>query len=211
MKKIIYTIIIGGVLFSGTTEKTYIPKEKKPIIYPLKEPEKKDPSLLKENYISKKELRKILTKLDNLIPGEFSKKDLEKIARIESSLNTNAYREDIFKKRINGKIEKDTIRQAGIYQVAERTYNSFERESPFLIGAFNPYKNTKSFLKNLRTIKNFYKRNIPNWENLTSQKKQKYLIAGHNYGIGRIKKKGFDLSKIPRITKNFIKKFYEMY
>ena len=202
--------MIGGVLFSGATEKTYNPKEKKPVIYSLKEPEKKNPYLLKEKYLSKRELKKILTKLDNLIPEEFSKKDLEKIARIESSLNTNAYREDIFRKKINGKLEKDTIRQAGIYQVAEGTYNSFEKEDPFLIGAFNPYKNTKSFLKNLRTIKNFYKRKIPNWSNLTTQKKQRYLIAGHNYGIGKIQRKKFDLSKIPRITKNFIRKFYEM-
>ncbi len=210
MKRLLYTLITAGVLFSSNLEKasTNVKNidDKNYAVLPTKV----NPYELKENYISGKELEKILTKLNHLIPKEFSKKDLEKIALIESSLNSNAYREDINKKRINGKIEKDTVRQGGIYQITEENYNASDNEEPFLFGVFEPSKNTELFLKNLRTIKRFYINKFSGWDSLNRKEKQKYLLAGHNYGIGKIQKTNFDLEKVPRITKEFFNKFYSL-
>ncbi len=208
MKRLIYTAMVGMILFSGTVEKASDIANKTIKEYPSEKTVTINPYELREKYLPKKELYKILTELDHLIPKEFSKKDLEKIAMIESSMNENAYREDIIKKVTKQGIEKDTIRQGGIFQVTEDAYNAYEKNEPFLKGVFNPYKNTKSFLKNLGTIRQFYQTKVPDWHSLNLEEKQKYIIAGHNYGIGKFQSKNFNLSKVPAVTKNFFKKFY---
>jgi hypothetical protein len=168
-----------------------------------------DPFSLKPHYLSKNEIEPYLTKHKKFIPEEFSIEDMKKIINIESSFDRNAYREDYKKKWISkGAYELDTIRQGGLMQVTEDTYKGFEKNIPYYQGVFDADKNIEIGLRNLQIIKNYNVKFNPYWDNSPLDAKQKYIIAGHNWGIGKLRKNEWDLSKAPSITRNFFNKFY---
>ncbi|MCA9488211.1 MAG: transglycosylase SLT domain-containing protein [Nanoarchaeota archaeon] len=172
-----------------------------------KKEEKKNLFGLPAKYIGKTQIMEILKKYHKYLPPEFSANDIAKIIMKESSFNVNAYRED--KRKDKKTKEVDIIPQLGLMQLTDETYYGFEKEIPFEEGARDPEKNILIGLKNFGVIRNYLKKNNPNWENSDLEYKQKALIAGHNWGIGSLKKVDFDTDKVPTITKKFFDYFYD--
>lgn len=215
---LIFSLAVAPSLNTGSTLKNNYHFEKIERYLEKREIEenllKKDinfnPFSLEKEYLSKSELEFYIERHSRLIPEEFSKKDITKLAIIESSLNKNAYREDYRRRSSDGILEIDTIRQGGILQVTENTYNALEKKIPYYEGVFNVDKNLEVGLKNLKFIRDYNINFNPHWNESSLEEKQKYLIASHNWGIGRLQRNNWDLSKVPSITSNFFDKFYSM-
>jgi soluble lytic murein transglycosylase-like protein len=123
-------------------------------------------------------------KVSDIIDKEFIKSLID----IESSRNANAI---------------STRGARGLMQLTEDTWNEMDK-SNFYDNSFNPEKNIEVGIKYLKWITNYYITNYPNWNQLSEKDKQEYIATAYNGGIGLLKKKGWDIEKMPNETKNYV-------
>ncbi len=149
--------------------------------------------LTKPNYLSSPQVRKILNSLysKKIIPKYLTKEQFERVGFYESKHDAHAFRND--------------TKVKGWYQLQKATYEEFEKKVPYEKGALNPEINARVALQHFYNLERINKKENPYWENATKEEKTKYLLAGHNWGTGWMKEVDWDLNRIPKETKNFIK------
>lgn len=149
--------------------------------------------LSKPRYLPQDEIKSIINLLYSKIsPKYLTKEQFERVGFYESNHNVHAFRND--------------TKVKGWYQLKKETYEEFEKKVPYEKGAFIPELNAKIALEHFYNLETANKKLNPNWKNSTNLEKTKYLLAAHNWGIGWMKEVNWDLNRMPKETKNFIKK-----
>ena len=97
----------------------------------------------------------------------------------------------------------------GLLQLLETTWYDYEN-SPYN-EAFNPKKNIYVGLRHLKQMDAYCSKNYPNYLELSDEEKRDILSAVYNVGIGKLKKRSWDISKMPRETRDHVKGVRERY
>ena len=101
---------------------------------------------------------------------------------------------------------KSKVGARGLMQLMPDTWNIMEKESDFYKEAFNPYTNLRAGIKYLNWIDNYCEKNHPKWEELSTKEKSSLIAAAYNGGINRLKKRNWDINKMPEQTRLYVKK-----
>lgn len=95
----------------------------------------------------------------------------------------------------------------GLFQIMEDSWKDIMKE-PFEY-AGNPYMNSIASLKHISIVDKFLKENYPGFDSLDTDKKLDLLNAAYNGGHGRLKSLDWDISKMPKETKDYVKRMKE--
>lgn len=71
---------------------------------------------------------------------------------------------------------------------------------------FNPDKNIKEGIRQLKGIERYCEKSYPNWKYTPDLRRIETVLAGYNGGITRLIKNGFNLDKMPTETRGYIPK-----
>ena len=145
---------------------------------------------LPKGYLSIEEVRDHISK-EYLRMEYISKRSIEKIVKRESNFNIFAVN-----KRTKAK---------GLMQILAPTWNEMNPDVPYDEGVFIPEENIKTGIKYLRDLTYIVPKKNPHWDNLSKEEKTAQILACYNWGIGKLEKNFWDLSKSPRETKDYIK------
>ena len=145
-------------------------------------------------YLTNQELNQYIDKLyaKGIAPKEISKELFKKIIRAESGKNIYAYH------------PKSKAR--GLGQLLEIAWNDVDTITPYTDGVYDPEKNLEVSLKYLRKIKNSLKKINPNFNSLSEEEKAQQIASSYNWGIGSFKGVDFDINRLPKETRSYLKK-----
>ena len=144
--------------------------------------------------ITNNELNQYINELysKGIAPKEISKDLFKKIIRTESGYNIHAFH------------PKSKAR--GLGQLLEIAWSDIETNTSYLDGVYDPKKNLEVSLKYLKRLKNILKTKNPNFENLSEKEKAQQIASSYNWGIGNFKEVGFNIERLPKETRNYLKK-----
>lgn len=151
----------------------------------------------KYEYMERKDVRRIVDSLYSKInvPSLISKDFFMTAVENESRFNKNAI---------------SPVGARGLAQIMPKTWNQYNPEHDFEDYSFNPVLNLKTGLEVYKNVYYFVKNHNPNWENLSEEEKLSNIIAGYNWGIGKLKHEAnWDLARLPDETKGYIKYVFE--
>lgn len=114
---------------------------------------------------------------------------IKAIIKVESENNPNA-------------LSKKGAR--GLMQLMPKTWEVFG-EGDFQ-NAFNPEKNIKAGEEYPKWIKNYCKEKHPKWKSLKLDKQRNLIVAAYNGGGARLSYRGWEIEKMPKETRNYVKK-----
>lgn len=72
--------------------------------------------------------------------------------------------------------------------------------------AFNPETNIEMGIKYMHWIADQLEKNIPDWEKLPKERRLSLIAASYNGGVGRLTRNEFDISKMPKETREYVEK-----
>jgi len=94
----------------------------------------------------------------------------------------------------------------GYMQLMPETGKELDKESNFLKESLNPSKNINSGTKYLKWIDNYCEKRHPNWNIISGEQKRKIISAAYNGGPSRLNKRGWNIEKMPKQTRDYVKK-----
>ena len=94
----------------------------------------------------------------------------------------------------------------GLMQLMPATWKQIEKELDFYKEAFNPNKNIEVGIKYLNWIHDYCEKRYPKWNELPTKNKHILIAAAYNGGINRLRKKDWNINKMPEETRNYVKK-----
>lgn len=94
----------------------------------------------------------------------------------------------------------------GLMQLTPDAWEQVEPKLNYYKNVFNPRINKEVGTKYLEWINDYCEDKHPNWENLDDRQKIKIVLAAYNGGPTKLKKIDWDIGKMPRETRNYIKK-----
>jgi len=148
-----------------------------------------------QNQISKKE-EKILKYIDQVhtevqeeeeLPEYLSPKYISIIAKKESSYNPRA---------------ESPVGAKGLMQIMDPTWEEMGGKRGQY---FNPKENLRVGTKYLNQIASFCEKNHPSWDFLSPKQKIEIISAAYNAGQTYLMKKNWNIKKMPRETKSFVR------
>lgn len=92
----------------------------------------------------------------------------------------------------------------GLMQFMEATWKE-KAKLPFE-EAFNPETNIEMGIKYMHWIADQLEKNIPDWEKLPKERRLSLIAASYNGGVGRLTRNEFDISKMPKETREYVEK-----
>jgi len=72
--------------------------------------------------------------------------------------------------------------------------------------AFDPIINEEVGTAYLRIIEDYLSDRMDGWNDLELFEKQKLIVAGYNGGRARLANRGYDISKMPQVTRDYVEK-----
>lgn len=106
---------------------------------------------------------------------------------------------------------KSKVGARGLLQIMKSTWGDFETRRSFEKFAYNPQVNTEVGIRQLSRLAKEFERDYSGWNMLSESEKQRYIAAAYNVGYTRLKNSGWDIDKMPRETRNHVKKLDEEY
>jgi len=97
----------------------------------------------------------------------------------------------------------------GLGQLIKKTWNDSEKEISYEKGVFIPEKNLEVSLKYLNWLNEYLQKNHNDWQKVSTSKKLDLISAAYNGGITRLKKNKWNIQKMPRETRKYVKKINE--
>jgi len=94
----------------------------------------------------------------------------------------------------------------GHMQLMPKTWEDREPNLNFYAKAFHPETNIEVGTKHLKWINAYCQKKHPDWDTLSNEQKRDLIAAAYNSGQGRLKKKNWDIKKMPKETKDYIEK-----
>jgi hypothetical protein len=143
-------------------------------------------------YMKKEDVREIVDSLYTTmrVPNVISKEFFMAAVENESRFNKNAV---------------SPVGARGLAQIMPETWGQYNPYHNFEIHSFDPVLNLKTGIQVYTGVYNYVRKNNPNWEILSNEDKLGQIIAGYNWGIGRLKETAeWDLNRLPRETKGYI-------
>ena len=95
--------------------------------------------------------------------------------------------------------------ERGYMQIMKSTWNDM-RDNDFYGNSFDPTENIRTGIMYFNWIDRVLESRHYNWNSLSDSEKVDYLVSSYNAGINRVTNNGWDLSKMPLITRNYMKK-----
>ncbi len=99
----------------------------------------------------------------------------------------------------------------GLMQLTPDAWEQVEKKLNYHKNVFNPRINKKVGTKYLKQIEDFCEDNHPTWNRVLPNQKRYTLVAAYNGGPNRLKRMSWDIGKMPRETRNYIKKIERIY
>jgi hypothetical protein len=163
---------------------------------PIKQKEQKKECVFlnpDKDYLTEKELNECINLVYKNIenPEIISPNFIRKIIDLESNKNRNAI---------------GPFNEKGLMQLKGETWEEIEKEISFNEKAFDPYENIKVGVNYLKWIQDYCKKEHLKWDELSEKDKLIIIAAAYNGGISRLKENGWNIKKMPIITKEYIKK-----
>lgn len=81
----------------------------------------------------------------------------------------------------------------------------WEKEIPYDC-AFEPSTSIEMGIRQLKFVENRLEANNSNWNKYTLEKRRKLISAGYNGGHVRVMKKGYNINRMPRETRHYVRK-----
>jgi len=167
------------------------------------------------NKIKQNDFFEILKKFEAVESQESLKKE-ETLEDYRGSIYENMKVSEIISKKfiksiINVESKGDEYAESkvgarGLMQLMPATWKQIEKELDFYKEAFNPNKNIEVGIKYLNWIHDYCEKKYPKWNELPTKNKQIIISAAYNGGIGRLRKKDWNINKMPEETRNYVKK-----
>jgi len=95
--------------------------------------------------------------------------------------------------------------EKGLMQLIPEAWRCVENKLDYKKNAFNPEKNVYVGIKYLSWLAKQAENYHSNWNKLSDEEKRKNIAAVYNAGIGRLISSNWDINKIPKITKRYIR------
>ncbi|GIU68606.1 MAG: hypothetical protein KatS3mg001_456 [Candidatus Pacearchaeota archaeon] len=132
-------------------------------------------------------------KLDNF-PPYFDLDILSRLIYAESRYNEKAV------SRNNAK---------GLMQLKRSAWYQVEKNLDYDENVFNPRMNIRVGLKYILWIDEYCRKKHQEWDSLEDKEKRKIVLAAYNAGAFRVFSRNWDISKMPKETREYIKYFDE--
>jgi len=155
-------------------------------------------SLVKENY----QPREQIEEKDEAKNNPLEKKVEEKIIS-EDFLNFISWRESLHN------TYPDSISSAGAMGRMQIMPEIWEHYMGSLDSSkiFDPKINYNVAKKYLKDLEKYCSRNHPNWNKLSLEEKREIIAASYNGGPTRLRNRGWDISKMPKETQDYVADF----
>jgi soluble lytic murein transglycosylase-like protein len=148
-------------------------------------------SIMNYPKISKTEVDKLIKEKHSKLKPKYADTDfIKSIMKYESGYNQFA---------------TSHVGAKGLMQVMNDNYiKPNKKELSDTIELYIPEINVEEGIKILKGIERFCENENPFWNELQKDEKQKVILASYNWGIGKMKGKNWDMSRIPTKTKEYI-------
>ena len=93
----------------------------------------------------------------------------------------------------------------GLMQLTIEAWKEVD-DSDYFLKAFDPYKSIEVGMKYLKWIDNYARKKHPSWDSLPDEKKREIIFASYNGGSSRVKYRGWEITRMPPETRNYISK-----
>jgi soluble lytic murein transglycosylase-like protein len=168
--------------------------------------------------------KKIICSYNPVIPlKKRSKEDIKKIDLRISLLRSEKYVRDFYKMNPDVSFEKEYVLATifaesrgdalacsedsalGLTQVLKNTWEWIEPSKDFEEYAFDPLTNIDVGVKTLGWFNGYCGKKYGSWNELGHKNKLKFTSACYNGGQKTLRKKGWDISKMPKETRDYVK------
>jgi len=95
----------------------------------------------------------------------------------------------------------------GLHQIMRTSWYEVMKEN--FDKAYDPLLNSIASLKHIRVIDNYLRQNYSRFEKLPVEKKFDLINASYNGGHGRLMQRGWNIRRMPRETREYVKKMRE--
>jgi soluble lytic murein transglycosylase-like protein len=99
----------------------------------------------------------------------------------------------------------------GLMQVMPETWKYYYPVSSFKENSLHPGRNIEVGIRHLSGIRDYIKYNCPYWNKLSYHRKLELITAAYNGGPARLKYRAWNISKMPKETREYVPKVMHKY
>lgn len=103
------------------------------------------------------------------------------------------------------------LRARGLMQLTYRAWQDVRPKLDYYENVFNPEENVAAGTDYLELIEEYCKEKHPNWDALPMLEQKKLLLAAYHGGKSRLSYRGFDISRMPKPTRDHVEKVIKEY